>query len=188
MAEEALTNQNKVKIQEGGPHANLYNKLNITDLSSISASDKITEKGLKNRSFLPTFEESKTFVKKDINSQFVDILNKQPMIMNSLHSSPLIGKNKPESSRHTLSLIGPDVGLKPSPKDPSQDSDLLELIRFVPLVKESRCLLKTKEANRVKDSECVVFKVNQTLPDVGSRSTNRKTLDQSGLLKNNLTR
>lgn len=96
MAEEALTNQNKVKTQEGGPYANLYNKLNITDLSSISASDKITEKGLKNRSFLPTFEESKTVVRKDINSQFVDILNKQPMTINSLHSSPLIGKNRPE--------------------------------------------------------------------------------------------
>ena len=176
MTEEALTNQNKVKFQEGGPHANLYNKLNITDLSSISASDKITEKGLKNRSFLPTFEESKTVVRKDINSQFEKILNKQPMTINSLHSSPQVGKNRP------------DVGLKPSPKDPSQDSDLLELIRFVPLVKESRCLPKTKEVNRVKDSECVVFKVNQTLPDVGSGSTNRKILDQSGLLKNKPTK
>ena len=128
---------------------------------------------------MPVFEESKTVVKKDSNQQFEQLLSKQPLTINSLHNSPNTGKIRFDSPRNNLSMLRQEVGIKQSPKEPSQDSDLLELIRFVPLVKESRCLLKTNDINRVKDSECVVFKVNQTLPDAGSKTGNKKATDHS---------
>lgn len=133
---------------------------NIADMSSISGFDKLTERGGFKQKGSVDFDDKDTLFQKDSTKKFEELFKSSPVIFGE-PTKTLPSDASP--GRYTITT----KGLPMSPKKVRQDeersnnSEFGDLVKMVPIVKDSKCMLHVKDNREVvKGSDCVVFKIN----------------------------
>ncbi len=132
--------------------------LNIGDLSSISACDRLTEKGLKQKGSFD-YDDKDTLIQREGRNRFEDLFKSSPVSFGDpfkifpVEASPV----QHVLTARELTLSSHRSGQE---NELSTNSEFCDLVKMVPIVKDSKCVLHVSEREPVKGSECVVFKIN----------------------------